>query len=224
MSYLSSDSRDRENLDDFEDKKPPNYPQNEINLYQKHKENAANRRFQGSAEGIPSISQEDFRLLRECNKESFWYRCLPLSVGICAVMFYLANQRNMRPKTWHILSGTFGGWFVGKLSYRRVCENRLINSDSHSPFVTAMRRRRGIYKDDGLDTGMASEAPPEPTNPYWEQQSKNEAFGYGAQEFADFKDDENRNKDEEMSFTTYDDLRAKNRASYKPRPFSSSSS
>lgn len=25
--------------------------------------------------GIPSISAEDFRILRDCNKESFYYRC-----------------------------------------------------------------------------------------------------------------------------------------------------
>ena len=217
-----------ESLNEYGDDKPTNYSQNETNLYQKYKDNQTTiegkRRFQGAAEGVPAISQEDFRLLRECNKESFWYRCFPLSAGICALMFYLAKQKNMRPKTLHILSGTFAGWFVGKLSYRRICEERLINSNSNSPFVNAMRRRKGVYREEfHSDTTLVSDAPPEATDPYWEQQSKEDNFGYGAHEFGDYREDD-KLKDEledAKPFTSYDDLRAKNRAAYKPRQFTS---
>lgn len=215
-----------ENLNEYEDQKANNYSQKETNLYQKYKENQTaiegKRRFESAAEGVPAISQEDFRLLRECNKESFWYRCVPLSTGICALMFYLARQKNMRPKTLHILSGTFAGWFVGKLSYRRTCEDRLINSNSNSPFVNAMRRRRGVYREDlNSDQTLVSDVPPEATDPYWEQQPREENYGFGTQEFGDYREDD-RHKDEIQDtkpFTSYEDLRAKNRSAYKPRPF-----
>jgi hypothetical protein len=29
----------------------------------------------GSNEGIPAISPDDFLILRDCNRESFYYRC-----------------------------------------------------------------------------------------------------------------------------------------------------
>jgi hypothetical protein len=72
---------------------------------------------------------------------------LPLSVGTCAVMYFIAKQRNTRPAIWHYMSGIFGGWFFGKLSYRRTCEDRLVRSKSTSPFVKAIRRRRGLYTE-----------------------------------------------------------------------------
>ena len=214
-----------ESLNEFEDHKAPTFSQNDPNLYQKYKENSAHQRFQRSAEGVPAISVEDFKLLRDCNKESFYYRCLPLSAGIVALMYFIGNQKNMRPKAWHVLSGAFGGWFFGKLSYRSICQDRLVNSKSNSPFVIAMRRRRGIVtpEDYQPDSSMTSDAPPEATDPYWEQKSKTDAFGYayGSNDYSeDFGEGDKRQKDEDLkSFTTYDDLRSKNRASYKPKPF-----
>jgi len=216
MSYM----RDRdENLNHFEDhtkNNSRNYGQNESNLYRRHVENVANERFHRSAEGIPAISVDDFSVLRECNRESFWYRCLPLSVAICGLMFYWAKQKNIKPRAVHLLSGTFGGWFLGKISYRRTCEERLIHSGSHSPFVTAMRRRRGLPTDETVMTTSDDQSTD------WEQQSK-EMFGYGSHEFAEYKDEEREprdgERDETNAYTTYDDLRAKNRASsLKPKP------
>lgn len=37
------------------------------------------------------------------------------------------------------------GYFVGKVSYRGTCETKLINSRSNSPFVNAIRKKRGLY-------------------------------------------------------------------------------
>ncbi|CAG2175719.1 unnamed protein product [Oppiella nova] len=227
MSYLR-DKNDNNFVNEFDDNTTktsqlsPNYPQNDTNLYNRYKENAANDRLKRSSEGIPAISAEDFRMLRECNRESFWMRCLPLSVGICSLMFYLAHKKSVKPKVVHILSGTFGGWFLGKLSYRRTCEDRLIHSPSQSPFVTAMRRRRGIVRDDTVLTTDGQPAD-QSSDLFWDQPSKDE-FGYGAHEFADYKDNDlsgGKGQGETKTYTTYDDLRAHNRAnSHKPKPFS----
>ncbi|XP_054163251.1 uncharacterized protein LOC128961067 [Oppia nitens] len=236
MSYIGDR---RENFNEYDDRNTRNPSttrgSNQTNetpsLYHKHQENVANQRFHRSNEGIPAISVEDFRLLRECNRESFWKRCLPLSAACVVGMFYVAGRQNMKPKVWHIISGTFFGWFLGKFSYRGVCEDRLINSNSDSPFVTAMRRRRGIIRDDitmdkhitGGDDMMTTDQTRTDSS-YWDQPT-NDIQGYGAHEFADYNKDEDRKGDDvSKSYTTYDDLRAQNRAaamkSNNLRPYS----
>ncbi len=85
---------------EFEDKDQtkPHSSQNETNLYQQYQQNqrigpqsgqqmhqnqylhqstqgSAQGSTQGSTQGIPAISPDDFLILRDCNRESFYYRC-----------------------------------------------------------------------------------------------------------------------------------------------------
>ncbi|KAG9509501.1 Regulator of microtubule dynamics protein 1 [Fragariocoptes setiger] len=90
------------------------------------------------------VSSEDMRTIRQCNRDSFFYRCIPLGVASCSALYYY-NIKKSAPQSIpkFILAGMVS-WIVGKLSYRSQCEDRLISSGSMSPFVQYLRRNRGL--------------------------------------------------------------------------------
>src|SRR3989442_780746 len=50
---------------------------------------------------------------------------------------------------------TLAGWLLGKLSYRKTCEDKLLRAGHNSRLVEAIRNRRGIVPSE-----FASEASP----------------------------------------------------------------
>lgn len=54
-------------------------------------------------------------------------------------------KNGVKSQPFHSAGATFLGYFVGKVSYRGTCETKLINSRSNSPFVNAIRKKRGLY-------------------------------------------------------------------------------
>lgn len=80
-----------------------------------------------------SSFREQLRVLKECNIESFYQRCLPIGVGL-GVGTYFAIQRGLMKSSARFgafpkvaLAGTLG-YFIGKFSYRQKVINQLINS------------------------------------------------------------------------------------------------
>ena len=138
----------------------------------------------------------------------------------------------MTPSPWNYMATGFAGWLLGKFSYRKICEDKLVNSGSNSPLVKAIRRRRGMITDGNimfvflqfviymkflLEFQSGNKINEDEQFQDWQKDSK----GYGASEFADEKEDSFPNKDDlELQeppkySVTYDDLRAKNRSGYR---------
>ncbi|XP_032079917.1 OCIA domain-containing protein 1-like isoform X2 [Thamnophis elegans] len=78
------------------------------------------------------LTPEEYRVSRECIRESFLYRCLPFSSFAIMVTHILVRRGVLtsHPKFGSIPKMTFAGicgWFAGKISYINVCKEKFIN-------------------------------------------------------------------------------------------------
>ncbi|XP_050973903.1 OCIA domain-containing protein 1-like isoform X1 [Labeo rohita] len=97
--------------------------------------------------GIDYIpTEEERRVFRECNQESFWYRSLPISAISMALTQFLISRGALTA------SGRFGslpkvafagvfGYLGGKLSYMKTCQEKF-KSLENSPLGEALRQRQ----------------------------------------------------------------------------------
>ena len=92
------------------------------------------------------LDPEDMRILRECNAESFYRRCLPLALAgnILTFMYYQNKPPATGRRFWPYFGVTMAAWVGGKFSYRSKCEDKLINAGHRSALVDAIRKKRGI--------------------------------------------------------------------------------
>ncbi|KAL1438317.1 hypothetical protein MTO96_048388 [Rhipicephalus appendiculatus] len=98
------------------------------------------------------LTPEEIKAFQECSNESFKYRALPLgllaSFGVqyAIKVGYLAPHPKYGPYLKMFGAG-FVGWLVGKISYRRQCEEKLMKLPN-SPIGEALRRKYGISSPD----------------------------------------------------------------------------
>lgn len=81
------------------------------------------------------------------------YQAFPITAALCTALIYTARTRQIQPRFYHYLGAAFFGFFAGKLSYRSVCEDKLIKSNSNSPFVQSIRKRKGLFFE-GIYNGL----------------------------------------------------------------------
>lgn len=100
------------------------------------------------------LTPEEIRVFQECSRESFIYRALPLglaaSIGVqyAVKVGYLAPHPKYGPYLKMFGAG-FVGWMVGKFSYRRQCEEKLMKL-SNSVIGEALRRKYGVATSDAF--------------------------------------------------------------------------
>ncbi|ROT84917.1 hypothetical protein C7M84_021896 [Penaeus vannamei] len=183
----------------------------------------------------PVFNQEELRVLRECNLESFYYRCVPLAAAFTSAT-YIAMRRGIfkvsekfgyTPK---MLGAAFIGYFAGKLSYQNACAEKLMKLPN-SPVGEALRKRKGRL---GFQESLSME-------PGFSVAFPGEKDGSGFQQpiFDDHRPDlrdHNEGLDEyqrgvtdsltpytevplesAQSYTTYEELRRQNREEYVNR-------
>ncbi|XP_031416025.1 OCIA domain-containing protein 1-like isoform X2 [Clupea harengus] len=91
-------------------------------------------------------TEEEKRVFRECNQESFWYRSVPISVISMAVTQALITRGILTS------SSRFGslpkvafagacGYLAGKISYMKTCQEKFKNLPN-SPLGDALRQRQ----------------------------------------------------------------------------------
>ncbi|XP_077158104.1 OCIA domain-containing protein 1 isoform X2 [Paroedura picta] len=135
--------------------------------------------FTKSALNIKYIPTEDERrVFKECNYESFWYRALPMSAVSMLVTQMLIKKGIL---TTHSRFGPFPklafaglcGYIAGKLSYLRSCQEKFKKLEN-SPLGEALRQHKPISPDfysqkqefssmassSPFETSPAAEAPP----------------------------------------------------------------
>ncbi|XP_047489504.1 OCIA domain-containing protein 1-like isoform X1 [Penaeus chinensis] len=183
----------------------------------------------------PVFNQEELRVLRECNLESFYFRCVPLAAAFTSAT-YIAMRRGIfkvsekfgyTPK---MLGAAFIGYFAGKLSYQNACAEKLMKLPN-SPVGEALRKRKGRL---GFQESLSME-------PGFSVAFPGEKEGSGPQQpiFDDHRPDlrdHNEGLDEyqrgvtdsltpytevplesAQSYTTYEELRRQNREEYVNR-------
>ncbi|XP_056633226.1 OCIA domain-containing protein 1-like [Diorhabda sublineata] len=84
----------------------------------------------GPAGGRPQLSADELRVIRECMREGFYQRCLPLSAILGGAAYYGVKSGYLKgnarfgaiPK---VLLAVIVGFFAGRFSYRSVCAEKL---------------------------------------------------------------------------------------------------
>lgn len=191
---------------------------------------------QGTAGQIKSIetmlTAEDMRVLRDCNHESFYRRCLPLMVaGGALAHTYFGRMPEPLSPTGKIIgfSGVaIAAWIIGKLSYRRTCEDKILTSGYNSQLVQSLRKRRGMPESE-MSSDFSSD---EPLAFDWKEDDRQSAmkddrvgalsrFGDGPTGDKPFYGDDEMSAEGRSNFTSYDNLRQQNRARAVPPPIQS---
>ncbi|XP_037328130.2 OCIA domain-containing protein 1-like [Pungitius pungitius] len=93
-------------------------------------------------------TEEEKRVFRECNNESFWYRSVPFSVvGVTVTQVLVAKgilsaspRFGSLPK---VAFAGFCGYLAGKMSYMKTCQEKFKRLDN-SPLGEALRQRTGM--------------------------------------------------------------------------------
>ncbi|KAF7659838.1 hypothetical protein LDENG_00292430 [Lucifuga dentata] len=99
--------------------------------------------------GMDYIPTEDEkRVFRECNQESFWYRSVPFSVISMAITQALITRGTLTASprfgsTPKLAFSGFCGYLAGKMSYMKTCQEKFKRLEN-SPLGEALRQRTGL--------------------------------------------------------------------------------
>ncbi|XP_036437355.1 OCIA domain-containing protein 1 [Colossoma macropomum] len=91
-------------------------------------------------------TEDEKRVFRECNRESFYYRSLPLSAIAIAVTQVMVSRGVLSPSPRFgslpkvAIAGLFG-YMGGKVSYMKICQEKFKNLEN-SPLGEALRQGR----------------------------------------------------------------------------------
>ncbi|XP_053475201.1 OCIA domain-containing protein 1-like [Ictalurus furcatus] len=90
-------------------------------------------------------TEEERKVFKQCDEESFWYRSVPFSASAMALTHMLVTKGKLTssprfgslPK---VLFAGMCGYFAGKLSYMKTCRQKFYNLEN-SPIAEALRQR-----------------------------------------------------------------------------------
>nr|CAI5836125.1 unnamed protein product [Callosobruchus analis] len=104
------------------------------------------------------FTPEELRVLRECNKEAFYQRCLPLSALFASAAYYGVKTGYFRPNvrfgpTPKVMVSIAIGYFLGKMSYQKKCAERLMQLP-HSQLGEILRQRKRGNVQEGFESGI----------------------------------------------------------------------
>lgn len=99
-----------------------------------------------------TLSADEMRVLKECNKESFFKRCLPLSAFLASSTYLGVKNGFLKPNvkygaTPKVIVSVVLGYFVGKFSYQSKCAERLMQLPNSQLGEILRQRRRGNVRD-----------------------------------------------------------------------------
>ncbi|KAG6461871.1 hypothetical protein O3G_MSEX012915 [Manduca sexta] len=91
------------------------------------------------------FTQDEIKALEECDKESFYQRCLPFSTMFATVTYAAIRYGHLRrnphfgavPK---VFVAAFLGYFYGRISYLNNCDEKLRNLPANSHLGNVMRK------------------------------------------------------------------------------------
>lgn len=77
------------------------------------------------------FTQEEMKALEECDKESFYQRCLPISTLFATVTYAAIRAGHLKPNARFgavpkVTFAVMAGYFLGKLSYQQACAEKLM--------------------------------------------------------------------------------------------------
>lgn len=88
------------------------------------------------------FTREEISVLKQCNRESFFYRSLPLAAAGVGALFYFRsiNKLPAKPPFGVLVGLALGtGYLLGKISYLDECKKKLL-ALPNSPWAEALKR------------------------------------------------------------------------------------
>lgn len=182
-------------------------------------------------------TEEERRVFRECNQESFWYRSVPFSVVSMAITQALVARGSLSasprfgslPK---VAFAGFCGYLGGKMSYMKTCQEKFKRLEN-SPLGEALRQRSGLPQQysKGPQSEMGdADTSVQPLDSMFQSDTQSQTFaqsrdyGYGQdppmqverEEDLSVSDQPYMDEDEpRRKPILYEDLRLKNRENYE---------
>ncbi|KAK7930009.1 hypothetical protein WMY93_006404 [Mugilogobius chulae] len=198
------------------------------------------RRGPPGAVGMDYIpTDEERKVFRECNQESFWYRSVPFSVVSMAITQALVARGSLSasprfgslPK---VAFAGFCGYLAGKMSYMKTCQEKFKRLEN-SPLGEALRQRSGQplqyskapqSEIGDADTSMMSSDAMFQSDSQNHTSVQNKDYGYGynpEQPMLEKQDDDLslsgqsylEEEEPRRKPILYEDLRLKNRENYE---------
>lgn len=182
-------------------------------------------------------TEEERRVFRECNQESFMYRSVPFAVVSMAVTQALVARGilSASPRFGSLTKVGFAGfcgYLAGKMSYMKTCQEKFKRLQN-SPLGDAIRERSGLpqyskgpqSEMSDTDASMQSLGTMFQTETHNQSPAPNRDYGYGytpdppiqvEQEDLSVSDQSYMDNDEpRRKPILYEDLRLKNRENYE---------
>lgn len=182
------------------------------------------------------FSPDELRVLKECNKESFYQRCLPISAILGFSTYYGVKSGFLRPSprfgaTPKVIVSVIVGYFIGKFSYQSKCAEKLMQLPNSKVGEMLRQRRRGNLQE-SLDAGFGPSMSLAPFSNVSSQDTYTDVNPYNSLDIDTTRPDfgglderqrpsvDNPIYEEEMppeqkNTTTYEELRRKNREEYQ---------
>lgn len=182
------------------------------------------------------LTAEELRVLEECNRESLFYRSMPLAAVAMLGTQIAVNKGFLKPhprwgSTFKVLGAGFLSWFIGKVSYQSACEEKFLRL-KNSPVADMIRKKKGITTQSFEENPTSEEIMhTDDVTSYFVDDDfvsssrslnldtdKNIQYA-GLDDSERFKGDYSTQPEEKAPkfTTTYDDLRRKNREEYELR-------
>ena len=98
-----------------------------------------------SAKQMMEFSMEEIAISRQCQSESFWYRCLPLSLAMSTAVQVAGKFGVLKKYSFgKAFAAGMVGFGLGKLSYVSACEDKFLRELPRSQVSQLIRKRRGL--------------------------------------------------------------------------------
>ncbi|XP_059179173.1 OCIA domain-containing protein 1-like isoform X1 [Physella acuta] len=98
---------------------------------------------------LAMLTDEERMIMKECERDSFYKRALPASVGAMSAAFMMvksgrwAAHPKYGPIPKVIIAG-FVGHFIGKVMYLPVCQQKILTKLPNSNLAAAIRKSKGL--------------------------------------------------------------------------------
>lgn len=99
-----------------------------------------------------TLSAEEMRVLKECNRESFYKRCLPVSAFLGSATYLGVKNGFLKPNlnygaTPKVIFSVVIGYFIGKFSYQSKCAEKLMQLPNSQIGEMLRQKRRGNLRE-----------------------------------------------------------------------------
>lgn len=191
------------------------------------------------------FTEEEKRVFKECDHESFWYRSVPFSLASMTVTHALVARGilSASPRFGSLPKMCFAGfcgYLAGKISYMKTCQERFKLLEN-SPLGDALRQRSGLPQQyanypqsemDDTDTSGQSLSTmfQSDTESQTIAQSKNYEYGYSQDPPIQVEQEDLTVSDQQYieekaparrTTTSFEDLRRMNRENYETKTMTS---